>query len=55
VCKEEKVMRCQVVIGYFSEWRIDDVTIFSGYFNEWRIAMWRNLVEWRVSGMRGAN
>jgi len=32
VCGEEKVMRCHSMIGYFSEWRIDDVVSFKWLF-----------------------
>ena len=29
--------------------------VLSGYFSKWRIASWRNLVEWRLSDIRGEN
>ena len=32
LCEGEKVLRCYFMIGYFCEWRIDDVASFKWLF-----------------------
>jgi len=53
MCEMEEMMMWQDLIGQFGEWRIMTRGLFwLANFKRW--AIWYDLVEWSLSGRRGA-